>query len=73
MNSALRLSPYAIIQPKDHQDMVPTQTSVRFFISTLVVLLALLQKLVGDFFNFSQGNFAGNLAGILAGFLSPTK
>ena len=43
------------------------------------VLPALLQKLVGDFFDFGEGNFAGNLAGILrcffffSFFFGPTK
>ena len=32
------------------------------------VLPALLQKLVGDFFDYWEGNLAGNFAGIFAGF-----
>ena len=39
--------------------------------SSQIVLPALLQKLVGEFFDFSQGileNFVGNLEGIFRGF-----
>ena len=38
-----------------------------------IFLPAPLQKLVGDFFCFGEGNFVGNLAGILRDFFGPTK
>ena len=42
--------------------------------NTKCYLLALLQKLVGDFFfDFGEGNVAGNLAGILRDLFGPTK
>ena len=36
-------------------------------------LPTLLQKLVGDFFGFWEGNFVGRLAGILRDFFGPAK
>ena len=37
------------------------------------ILPAILQKLVGEFFDFCEGNFAGNVAGILRDFSGPTR
>ena len=67
------LSAMPVLRCKESCVCICYETLIPKYFSTVSVLPALLQKVVGDFFKFWEGHFAGNLVGILRDFFGPTK